>query len=580
MKVIKATSTIFFFSLITSFGIHSQTNIFSTNTTAEEILQGNYNPNDYSPTINISAPSDVVNTIYNSINADSIKSYLEVLSTFTNRNSGSDTVSTTFGIGASRRWIYQKFEQFSAQNENRLVTSYLQFDRDICGMNQHRNVFTVLPGTNNSEHQVIIIEGHFDSRCEDVCDVACDAHGMEDNGSGTALVMELARVMGKLSLENTIVFMATTAEEQGLYGADAFADYALDNNIPIKAVFNNDVIGGIICGETSSAPSCPGENHIDSTQVRIFSGGSFNSPSKQLARFTKMEYKHELEPIVSVPMMISIMSAEDRTGRGGDHIPFRQAGFPAIRFTSANEHGNASNGPDYHDRQHTTDDILGVDTEGDMILDSFFVDFNYLARNTTINGNAVAMAAIGPKTPDFTISSFNEDITVEITDQTQYNTYMLLIRSNMNDFDTVFTFSGSLTHTVSLPENVYRASVCSVDEDGIESLFSREEFITTTVGVGEILEEKKGVELFQNRPNPFDEATTISAFIENPQKYQSTYIVITDLTGKQVERIDFTAKKGINEVLYNHGYKKVGTFSYTLYLNNKPFQTKKMVFAY
>jgi len=140
MKIIKTTGTTLLFSLIFSFGIHSQSNIISTNTIAEEILLGNYNPNDYSPTIEISAPSDIVNTIYNSINADSIKSYLEVLSTFTNRNSGSDTTSNTFGIGAARRWIHQKFEQFSAQNENRLVTSYLQFDRDICGMNQHRNV--------------------------------------------------------------------------------------------------------------------------------------------------------------------------------------------------------------------------------------------------------------------------------------------------------------------------------------------------------------------------------------------------------------------------------------------------------
>ena len=575
MKTIAFAICLFF-----SLGLFSQTNILSTNPTAEQILVGNYNPGDYAPTTVIEGKTDIVNEIYNSINSDSIKSYLEVLSSFTNRNTGSDTVSSTFGIGAARRWIYQKFEQFSAQNENRLVTSYLQFDRDICGMMQHRNVFTVLPGTDNTNHEVVLVEGHFDSRCENVCDVTCDAHGMEDNGSGTALVMEIARVMGKLSLEKTVVFVATTAEEQGLFGADAFTNYIVSNNIPLKAVFNNDVIGGIICGESSSAPSCPGENHIDSTQVRIFSRGSFNSPQKQLARFSKLEYKDELEPIVSVPMMISIMSAEDRSGRGGDHIPFRSAGFPAIRFTSANEHGNAAIGPDYHDRQHTTDDILGVDTSGDMNLDSFFVDFNYLARNTTINANAISMAAIGPVTPDFTVTSFDEEITLTITDQTQYDAYMLLVRTTSNDFDTVFTFMNSLDFTVSLPEDTYIVSVCSVDDEGVESLFSREEYISTTLGVGGKLEDIEEVQLFQNRPNPFDEATTISAYIENPQKYESSYIIIADLNGKQVERIDFVAEKGVNEVLYNHGYKKVGTFSYTLFLNDQPFQTKKMIFAY
>lgn len=575
MKITTTLLSLFFAGII-----FSQSNILSTNQTAEDILIGNYNPADYAATTVIDAKSDIVNTIYNEINRDSIKSYLEALSTFTNRNTGSDTISTTFGIGAARRWIFQKFEEFSAQNENRLVTSYLQFDRDICGMMQHRNVYTVLPGTDVNDHEVILVEGHFDSRCESPCDVNCDAHGMEDNASGTALVMELARVMGKLSLEKTVVFVATTGEEQGLFGADAFKDYILNKNIPLKAVFNNDVIGGIICGETSSAPSCPGENHIDSTQVRIFSRGAFNSPQKQLARFTKLEYEDELESIVDVPMLISIMSAEDRSGRGGDHIPFRAAGFPAIRFTSANEHGSAAIGPDYHDRQHTTDDILGVDTTGDMVLDSFFVDFNYLARNTTINGNAISMAAIGPKTPDFTVTSFNEDITVTITDQTQFDAYMMLVRTTSNDFDTVFTFTNSLDFTVSLPEDTYIVSVCSVDDEGVESLFSQEEYISTTLGVGETLEDIKGVELFQNRPNPFDEATTISAYIENPQMYQSAYILIADLNGKQVERIDFELKKGINEVLYNHGYKKVGTFSYTLYLNDEPFETRKMIFAY
>ncbi|MFM8243385.1 MAG: M28 family peptidase, partial [Crocinitomicaceae bacterium] len=125
--------------------------------------------------------------------------------------------------GAARRWAFQKFSSFSAQAENRLIPSYFQFDKTICNVTQHRNVIGVLPGTDTSNHEVIIIEGHMDSRCENECDITCQAQGIEDNASGSALVFELARVMSKCSYKNTLVFMLTIGEEQGLYGADAFA---------------------------------------------------------------------------------------------------------------------------------------------------------------------------------------------------------------------------------------------------------------------------------------------------------------------------------------------------------------------
>src|SRR5690606_11032803 len=120
-----------------------------------------------------------------------------------------------------------------------------------------------------------------------------------------------------------------------------------------------------------SPPSCPGFNHIDSTQVRLFSFGAFNSPNKALSRYIKMQYRQRLQALTAVPMLITIMSAEDRTGRGGDHFPFRQRGYPAMRFTSANEHGNADvSDPEYHYRQHTSGDLLGEDTDGDGELDT------------------------------------------------------------------------------------------------------------------------------------------------------------------------------------------------------------------
>ena len=559
--------------------VFAQTNILSTNSIAEQIMLGSYDPNSYAASGIINHPDSLSRGINGRVSPDSMKVYLEVLRSFQNRNTGSDTVSNTKGIGAARRWVYSKFEQFSAQNENRLIPSYLQFDLNICNLLQHRNIISVLPGSDTTDKSIIIIEGHIDSRCAGGCDTSCLAEGMEDNGSGTALVMELARVMSKYTYKHTIVFMATIGEEQGLHGAMAFAMYAQQKGIKIKAVLNNDVIGGIICGQTSSAPSCPGLNNIDSTNVRLFSFGGFNSAHKQLARFVKLEYKEMLLPHVDVPMTIHVMTPEDRTGRGGDHIPFRQANYTAIRFTSANEHGNADvSQPGYSDRQHTSTDILGVDTDNDNTIDSFFVDFNYLSRNAVINGNAAAMAAIGPKTPDFTLSANGNDLTIQITQQQQYLHYRIGIRTTTNDWDSVYTFTGSTTHTINLPSANYMVSVASVDADGVESLFSKELQINIT-GLNETFLEQKSVELLQNHPNPFDEATTISVLVNEFTTFKNAFISITDaVSGKEVKRLPIELKKGMNEVTYEHGYHASGTFIYTLKIDGKPVQSKRMVF--
>jgi len=418
----------------------AQTNFVVTNATAEQVIRGNYNPSDFAASVIINDHEDIVSGLQADIASDSLKAMITRLSEFGTRNTGADTLSATTGMGAARNWVLSKFQEYSAANDNRLQSGFFQFDQDVCGMGRHKNVIAVLPGADVSNHSIIVIEGHLDSRCHEVCNIDCNAEGVEDNASGTALVMELARVMSRYTYNQTIVFMATTGGEQGLVGANAFAEWSDQEDINIKAVFNNDVIGGIICGETSSAPSCPGLNHVDSTQVRFFSFGGFNSLHKSLARFTKLEYQEELLALVDVPMQLTIMSAEDRTGRGGDHIPFRERNYKSMRFTSANEHGNAdASDPDYHDRQHTSDDILGVDTDGDNVIDSFFVDFNYLARNTAINGVAASMAAIGPKTPpSFEYQEGGDDeIWVSIEDPEDYNHYRIGFRSVSNDFDTV-----------------------------------------------------------------------------------------------------------------------------------------------
>jgi hypothetical protein len=561
--------------------LRAQTNILCTNPDADSVLRGNYNPQAYLPPVIINQPDSILQEIILNISPDSLHGILDELSAFYNRNAGSDTTPANTGIGAARNWAFQKFAAISAINNNRLLPSFLQFDDTlICGILQHRDVLAVLPGADTTDKSIVLVEAHIDSRCAELCSDSCLAQGMEDNGSGTALVIELARVMSRCVYNRSIVFMLTTAEEQGLYGAHAFAVFAQQQGIAIHAVLNNDVVGGILCGATSSPPSCPGYGEIDSTHVRLFSYGGFNSLHKQYARFVKLQYQEEVLPFVTVPMTIGIMSAEDRTGRGGDHIPFRQLGYTAIRMTSANENGNANvTDTSYHDRQHTSDDILGLNTDADPALDSFFVDFNYLSRNAVINGAGVALAATGPLTPDLTVSAIgNALVEITITQQTQYLQYRIGVRTTTNDWDSVYTFN-QLIDTVSFPAGgTHIFSVAGVDSNGIESLFSHE-VLLNIVGIDEHNNSEKGIRLLPNIPNPADEQTLITVFSDRSLNDNDTYIRITDVNGKEISRIPVELKTGINEVLYSHGFHASGTFWCTLYVKGKKMDVKKMVFA-
>ena len=571
-------------SVICAIGYQANAQVVNicTNPLAQQIMLGNYNPSTYSATTILNTPDTISRGISARVSPDSLHAYIDVLGSFGTRNTASDTVSPVRGIGAARRWVYSKFQQFSAQNENRLTPSYLEFETTMCGVVQHRNIFAVLPGSDTTDKSVIVIEAHIDSRCADVCDTACIAKGIEDNASGTALVLELARLMSRYTYNHTIVFLIVIGEEQGLLGGSAFANFAQSKGIQIKALLNNDVIGGIICGHTSSAPGCPGYENIDSTHVRLFSYGGFNSAHKQLSRYIKLEYNEMLLPTANVPMGINIMTPEDRTGRGGDHIPFRQLNYTAMRFTSQNEAGDANvTSGTYADRQHTSSDSIGVDINADGIIDTFFVDFNYLARNTVINGNAAGMIGISPKTPDFTVTTFPGNLFVTITLHPEYLNYRVGVRSTTNDWDSVYTFTGSTSAAIPVPAGTCIVSVASVDINGVESLFSKE--ITTTVppvnGIGIITAPKKSIELLQNKPNPADEATTISVLVNDKISYKEAWISIRDLNGKEVSRSNITLENGMNEILFDHGYNMNGTYIYSLVIDGQVVESRRMVFA-
>ncbi|HTI07953.1 MAG TPA: M28 family peptidase [Puia sp.] len=578
----------------------AQTNPTVLSTEVANILAGNYTPSSYAATSVITNPSIVAAGLATGISPDSLKADLFALRSFQNRNLFSDTNSTTRGIGAARRWVFNKFVQYSKANDNRLRVAYLQFDYSPSdygctvtpSITKHSDVLAVLPGSQTSNKSLIIVEGHIDSRNGNNCDVLGNAFGIGDNATGTALVMELARVMSKYTFRNTIVFCVNTGEEQGLIGAKAFANY-LNSQTPrirIKAVNNNDVSGGIFCGHTASAPGCPGYGNIDSTHLRIFSKGDFNSPYKQWARYIKLEYKEMQSSLAQVPTNLQIMEDEDRTGRGGDHQAFSALNYTAVRLTQANEDGNAAAGT--IDRQHSIRDSLGLDKNNDGIEDSLYVDVDYLARNAVVNANSLAMVALGPDTITLKPSLVTANkVRVQFSAATP-QAYRVAVRSATNDWDSVYTITGTTVDTIDVPygtNTTFYISAAAMDINNTESQFSTEYTISTTLVPLYLAPDSTapipsppdyyGIQLMPNRPNPFDESTMIAITSGTDIFADRTSLLISTLDGRIAQRIQVPLKKGLNEIIYNHGFGMApGIYICSLIIDGLPVQSTKMVF--
>ena len=462
----------------------AQSNLTITNPTALNILKGIYTPITYNPASVSQLPGDIIQGIKDDVSQDSIKKYWSKLGTFYNRNTGNQLASSTQGITAAFNWISSKFQEFSAANNNRLVVSDFTFDQTICSATSHKETFAVLPGNSLADNSVLIFLAHADSRAASSCTAtSVSAKGMEDNASGVSLVMELARVMSQFSFSQTIVFMITTGEEQGLYGSTAFATYLHNANIPVKAVLNNDIVGSLYCILPTNPVGCSINNGVDSTTVRLFSGGTINSGSKAWARYIKQEYHKNLQYLLPVPANINIMTDIDRNGRSGDHVPFYNLGDRAVRLCSFNEPGDGLGSG----REHLSLDSGGVDTKiiPDGNIDSFFVSFSFLKRNAQVNANAVAMAAIAPITPTYAVTNIgNNRLKVVINTQTGYPAYRLGVRTTSYDFDSVYTFNG-IVDTLQMPVSGnlnYYVSVASGDSNQVESFFGNEVNLPGTAG--------------------------------------------------------------------------------------------------
>jgi Zn-dependent M28 family amino/carboxypeptidase len=544
------------------------------------ILQGNYNPSSYSSSQPIDASDQISCELINIISADTLHQNLETLSGFGTRHTWSDTLSNTRGIGAARRWIESRFQSYSARNENRLRSGFFSFDitNNSCGdLFATKNVIGVLPGRDTSDKSVILMMAHMDSRCEGRCDTACYAPGADDNGSGTVLVMELARVLSQYTFNHTLVFMLTNGEEQGLLGARAFSDYCSNNGISIKAVLNNDIVGGTICGQTASPPGCSPAGDIDSIRVRMYGNPlSDRNPYQGYARSVKMNFDEKLRPNLFVKPVIELVNQEDRSGRGGDHIAFRENGFLNVRFTSAHEHGNGNplGTPNYQDHQHTSLDEIGIDLDSNGTIDSFYVDFNYLRRNALINGTSAVIIDAAPEVPSFTLHDEAGGLRLEVMDSDLAFEYRVGVKGPVGgEYDSLYRFQGRNFVIPGLQANqLYLIGLAALDSNGLMSPFTQDDretpqvstppgttdnlpysFNCMQVTLQELPEfRQSGLEVMPPRPNPNHGQSELVFWVRDQIWEGPAVLRVLDYQGREVYRQDLNLKYGASSVNYNH----------------------------
>lgn len=325
-----------------------------------------------------------VEEVVSQISADRIAEIQKKLEGFGTRNIYSATDDPAHGIGAAREWIAEQFRSYSPKlqvsfDKHRLAKQGRAF-KNV----EIWNVVAVLPGTSEPERQVII-GGHYDTidmiyktgangqrELDSEATVAAPAPGVTDDGSGTAAVMELARVMSQYTFRKTVVFIAFAAEEYGLFGSGLYAEDAAAKHEEIEGVFNNDLIGSDVTGngETSNR------------YVNVYSEDPNDSPSRELSRYMK-EMAERYQPGFEVHLIFR----QDRFGRGGDHSPFNAAGYAAIRITTPME--NFSN-------QHTATDTFANTAPA------------YTALVAKANAAGIAALALAPKPPELRTPSPGE----------------------------------------------------------------------------------------------------------------------------------------------------------------------------
>ena len=406
------------------------------------------------------------------ISPDSLKSYIETMVGFGTRNTLSTQTEKRRGIGAARNYVLRKFNEFAMQSGGRLSsiidTTTLQADkRRVDTTLLLGNVVATLKGTDPNDDRIFIISGHLDNMRTNVMDRTGDAPGANDDASGTATVMECVRIMSKRSFPATVIFMAVSGEEQGLLGSNFMATKSRKANLNIEAVLNNDIMGSNNSNET---------NIINNTQVRVFSEGlpayeldkngknirqlglENDGRSRQLARYVKEigeRYVDNLE--------IKMIYRNDRFLRGGDHTPFVENGYAAVRITEMNEN---------YTRQHQDVRKENGIQYGDL---TEFIDYEYLRKNAGMNLSTLANLAKAPPMPqdvkidvkklgNSSMLYWKKPLTGEVKG------YYLLVRETTSPVWQKKMFTTGLEITVPYSKDNYFFAVQSVNENGNESL--------------------------------------------------------------------------------------------------------------
>ena len=406
------------------------------------------------------------------VSSDSLKSYITQLVSFGTRSTLSSTTDKTRGIGAARNWVLGKFNEFAKQSKGRLTAfidtiTYQPDGRRVNRSINLGNAVATLKGTDPKDDRIFIISGHLDNMRTNVMDSIGDAPGANDDGSGSAAVLECARVMSKHNFPATIIFVTVSGEEQGLLGATYMANKAKKEHWNIEAVLNNDIMGSNHSNET---------NIINNTKVRVFSeafsvqdtgrraltirqlGLENDGKARQLARYVKEigeRYVDNLE--------VMMIYRNDRFLRGGDHTPYVENGFAAVRITEMNEN---------YTHQHQNVRMENGIQYGDL---PEFMDFEYLRKNTAMNLSNLANLSKAPSVPDSVkIETRRLTNTSSLSWQApktgKVKGYYVLMRETTSPIWQKKIFTIETTMTLPYSKDNYFFAVQSMNETGNESL--------------------------------------------------------------------------------------------------------------
>ncbi len=410
-----------------------------------------------------------IDKIVTEVSAKRIEATVRKLVSFGTRHTLSKSSDPNRGIGPAIAWAQSEFERVSRESGGRLEVRLDRFTQPkadrVPEPTELTSVMAILPGTTDPD-RIYVVSGHIDSCVctQDVLDSTSDAPGADDDASGVAVVMELARVMATQRYPATIVFMAVVGEEQGLLGAAHIAETYKNRAANVAGMITNDIVGSS-AGTPPGKPvirlfseGVPSDESEEQVRVRRSIGGENDAPSRQLARYLK-ESADRYVPGIEV----RLVWRRDRYSRGGDHIPFLQRGYPAVRFTEYQE--------DYR-HQHQRVRVENGVQYGDL---PEFVDFDYVARVARVNGVGLASLATAPATPrEVTIDGrLSSDTTLNWKPVPGATGYRVVWRDTAASLWTDAQTVGAVT-TVTLPlsKDNYFFGVQSMDANGHVSLTS------------------------------------------------------------------------------------------------------------